>query len=169
VVLEELGFTDAVWGLLVGLPQSVMLAASSIEADGTRRTNTENAAGLAAIAEGRQSASQLVYAIANEIASDVGDPDEDEALAGQPVAELPVPEEPDAYAADVLDQARSAVALLQQRTDEADAGAYKHWLVTIAEEVVGAASTGGVLGIGGTQISNAERGFRDDLAGILND
>ena len=62
---EELGFTDAEWGLLVGLPQSVMLAASSIEADGTRRTATENAAGMTAIAEGRQSSSQLVYAIAN--------------------------------------------------------------------------------------------------------
>jgi hypothetical protein len=166
--VEDLGFTDAEWGLLVGLPQSVMLAASSIEADGTRRTATENAAGLAAIAEGRQSASQLVYAIANEIATEVGDPDEEEAMPGQPVSELPVPPEPDAYAADVLDRARSAVALLA-RSDEADAGAYKHWLVTIAEEVVGAASTGGVLGIGGTQISDAERTFRDDLASVLND
>lgn len=169
MVSEELGFTDTEWGLLVGLPQSVMLAASSIEADGTRRTATENAAGLAAIAEGRQSASQLVYAIANEIATEVGDPEEDEALPGQPVADLPAPPpEPDAYAADVLDRARSAVALLR-KADEADAGAYKHWLVTIAEEVVGAASTGGVLGIGGTQISDAERTFRDDLASVLND
>lgn len=166
---EELGFTDAEWGLLVGLPQSVMLAASSIEDDGTRRTAAENAAGLAAIADGRQSASQLVYAIANEVATQIGDPEEDEELPGQPVADLPVPPEPDAFAADVLDRARSAVALLKERADEGDAGAYKHWLVTIVEEVVGAASTGGVLGIGGTQVSDAERGFRDDLSGVLND
>ena len=166
---EELGFTDAEWGLLVGLPQSVMLAASSIEDDGTRRTATENAAGLAAIADGRQSASQLVYAIANEIAAQVGDPEQDEELPGQPTPELPVPPEPDAYATDVLDRARSAAALLRQRADEGDAGAYKHWLVTIADEVVGAASTGGVLGIGGTPVSDAERSFRDDLSAVLHD
>ncbi len=166
---EELGFTDAEWGLLVGLPQSVMLAGSSIEDDGTRRTATENAAGLAASAEGRQSASPLVYAIANEIAERVGDPEEDEELPGQPVTELPVPPEPDAFAADVLDRARSATALLKEKADEGDAGAYKHWLVTIAEVVVTAASTGGVLGIGGTPVSEAERSFRDDLSAILND
>jgi hypothetical protein len=168
-VQEELGFTDAEWGLLVGLPQSVMLAASSIESDGTHRTAVENAAGMAAIADGRQSSSQLVYAIANEVASQVGDPEEDEELPGQPVTELPVPPQPDAFAADVLDRARSAADLLKDKADEGDAGAYKHWLVTIAEEVVSAASTGGVLGIGGTQVSDAERTFRDKLAGILND
>jgi hypothetical protein len=168
-VQEELEFSDAEWGLLVGLPQSVLLAASSIESDGTRRTATENSAGMTAIAEGRQSASQLVNAIANEIAMRVGDPEEDEELPGQPIAELPVPEEPEALVADVLDRARSAAALLKQRADEGDAGAYKHWLVTIADEVVGAASTGGVLGIGGTAVSEAERGFRDELAGVLND
>jgi len=167
-VQEELGFSDAEWGLLVGLPQSIMLAASSIEDDGTHRTASENAAGMAAIAEGRQSASQLVYAIANEVAAAVGDPEEDEELPGQPIVELPVLPEPDAYAADVLGRAREAVALLKGRADEGDAGAYKHWLVTIADEVVGAAATGGVLGIGGTQVSDAERSFRDDLASILN-
>lgn len=165
---EELGFSDAEWGLLVGLPQSVVLAASAIESDGTHRTATENSAGMTAIAEGRQSASQLVYAVANEIATRAGDPEEDEELPGQPIAELPVPDEPEAYAADVLDRARSAASLLK-RIDEGDSGAYKHWLVTIADEVVGAASTGGVLGIGGTAVSNAERGFRDELSSVLND
>src|SRR6185369_11303886 len=106
-----------------------MLAASSIEDDGSRRTATENAAGMAAIAEGRQSASQLVYAIANEIATKVGDPEEAEDLPGQPITDLPVPSEPSEYAKDVLDRARSAVALLKERADEGDTGAYKHWLV----------------------------------------
>jgi hypothetical protein len=169
MVQEELGFTDAEWGLLVGLPQSVMLAASAIEDDGSRRTNTENAAGLTAIADGRQSASPLVYAIANEIAERVGDPEEDEELPGQPIPDLPTPPEPDEYAKDVLDRARSAAALLKERSDEGEAGAYKHWLVTIADEVVNAVSTGSVLGIGGTQVSDAERSFRDDLSSVLND
>ena len=39
--------------------------------------------------------------------------------------------------------------LAEHVPEQADAETYKHWLVEIAESVVGAASTGGVLGIGG--------------------
>jgi hypothetical protein len=41
--------------------------------------------------------------------------------------------------------------------------------VEIAESVVGAASTGGVLGIGGETVTDDEREFRDDLAKVLAD
>lgn len=51
------GFSDEEWGLLVGLPQSVLTAASAAESDGTRRTMAENAAGLETIAAARESAS----------------------------------------------------------------------------------------------------------------
>ena len=79
-VFTELGFTDAEWGLLVGLPQSVLTAASAAEHDGTRRTLAENAAGLEAISEGRESASPLVTAVAAELVSRVGDPESGEEL-----------------------------------------------------------------------------------------
>ena len=39
----------------------------------------------------------------------------------------------------------------------------------IAEQVVGAASSGGLLGIGGESVSDSERRFRDRLAHVLND
>jgi len=35
--------------------------------------------------------------------------------------------------------------------------------------VVGAATTGGVLGIGGEAVTESERRFRDRLAHVLND
>jgi hypothetical protein len=169
-VFTDLGFTDAEWGLLVGLPQAVLLAASAVEHDGTRRTTAENAAGMLAIADARESASPLVAAVAGEIVARLGDPEESEELAGLS-QELPAfaPADPQALAADVLDRATAAAQLLAGRGDEAEASAYKHWLVTIADEVVNAASSGGVLGIGGTVISDAERSFRDELAGVLGD
>jgi hypothetical protein len=157
------GFTDAEWGLLVGLPQSVLTAASAAESDGTRRTLAENAAGLEAIATGRESASPLVTAVAGELVSRVGDPEVGEEL---PSIEPP---DPGAYIDDVLDRARKASALLASSTDEGEAGAYKHWLVTIAEQVVTAAPSGGILGIGGDVVTDSERRFRDRLATVLND
>ncbi|MCX4473274.1 hypothetical protein OOK41_23705 [Micromonospora sp. NBC_01655] len=157
------GFSDEEWGLLVGLPQSVLTAASAAEPDSARRTMAENAAGLETIATGRESASPLVAAVSGEIVSRVGDPE-----AGE---ELPViaPADPRAMIEDVLNRAASAARLLAAKVDEGEAGAYKHWLVEIAEHVVGAASSGGILGLGGDQVSDSERRFRDRLSEILND
>ncbi|MCO1599624.1 hypothetical protein M8C17_31150 [Micromonospora sp. RHAY321] len=157
------GFSDEEWGLLVGLPQSVLTAASAAESDGTRRTMAENAAGLETIAAGRESASPLVAAVAGEIVTRVGDPDSGE--------ELPViaPADPRAMIDDVLLRATEAATLLAARVDEGEAGAYKHWLVKIAEQVVGAAASGGLLGLGGESVSDSERRFRDRLAHVLND
>ncbi|MGN9813066.1 hypothetical protein ACTMSW_27395 [Micromonospora sp. BQ11] len=157
------GFTDEEWGLLVGLPQSVLTAASAAESDGTRRTMAESAAGLETISAGRESANPLVAAVAEEIVARVGDPE-----AG---AELPViaPSDPRALAEDVLGRAKAAAALLAAKVDEGEAGAYKHWLVAIAEQVVGAASSGGLLGLGGDVVSDSERRFRDRLSQVLND
>jgi hypothetical protein len=41
--------------------------------------------------------------------------------------------------------------------------------VEIADTVVGAASTGGVLGLGGESVTDSERSFRDSLAKNLAD
>ncbi|MEH0936550.1 hypothetical protein [Micromonospora psammae] len=157
------GFSDEEWGLLVGLPQSVLTAASAAESDGSRRTRAENAAGLETISTGRESASPLVAAVAGEIVSRVGDPE-----AGE---EMPViaPADPQALIDDVLARAGAAAALLATKVDEGEAGAYKHWLVEIAEQVVGAASSGGLLGLGGDPVSDSERRFRDRLSHVLND
>lgn len=162
-VYSGFGFSDEEWGLLVGLPQAVLTAASAAESDGTRRTRAESAAGLEAIAAGRESASPLVAAVAGELVARVGDPEAGEEL---PVIE---PADPDGMIKDVLTRAGAAATLLAGKTDEGAAGAYKHWLLGIAEQVVTAASTGGVLGIGGDAVTDSERRFRDELAHVLND
>jgi hypothetical protein len=158
-----LGFTDSEWGLLVGLPQSVLTAASAATPDSARKTRAESAAGLDVIADARASASPLVAAVASAVVSQAGDPELGEEA---PVIE---PGDPIGYAADVLSRAEEANALLTGKAQQADAETYKHWLVEIAESVVGAASTGGVLGIGGETVTETEREFRDDLAKALAD
>lgn len=160
---NQAGYSDREWGLLVGLPQAVVVAASSAEPDGRGRTRTEGEAGLAAIAEGRDSASALVRQVAAELVVRVGDPGSGE--------EAPTINFPDREAgiADVLKRAREAATLLAGGADATEAAAYKHWLVTIAEEVAGAAKSGGVLGIGGEWVSAPERRFISDLTVALGD
>ena len=160
---SKLGFTDAEWGLLVGLPQSVLTAASAATPDSARKTRAENEAGRDVISDARVSASPLVAAVAAELLAEVGDPELGEEA---PVIE---PSDPIAYVEDVLGRAAEVNALLVAKVDQPDAETYKHWLVEIAESVVGAATTGGVLGIGGEQVTDTEREFRDDLAKALSD
>lgn len=159
----RLGFTDAEWGLLVGLPQAVLTAASAATPDGARKTRAEGEAGLVEIADARASASPLVAAVAAAVVEVAGDPELGE---DPPVIE---PSDPVGYARDVLDRAAEAAALLARAASPSDAETYKHWLVEIADTVVGAASTGGVLGIGGETVTEPERAFRDQLAKILAD
>ncbi|GGK85376.1 hypothetical protein [Mangrovihabitans endophyticus] len=156
-----MGYTDDEWGLLVGLPQSVLTAASAATPDSARKTRAENAAGMSEIADARASASPLVAAIAGEIIGQVGDPELGEEL---PAIE---PGDPAAYAQDVVQRAAQASALLAGKAGDSDAETYKHWLVEIADTVVAAASTGGVLGIGAETVTESERAFRDSLAEAL--
>jgi hypothetical protein len=160
---STLGFTDSEWGLLVGLPQAVLTAASAATPDNARKTRAENEAGLEKISEARASASPLVAGVANAALSQTGDPELGEEA---PVIE---PADPIGYAEDVLERAAQAAALLAGKAEQADAETYKHWLVEIADTVVGAASTGGVLGLGGETVTDSERSFRDDLAKNLAD
>ena len=158
-------YTDEEWGLLVGLPQSVLIAASQAEQDGSRRTREEWTAGMTAIADGRGSASDLVRTIAADVVERQGDIEEG-LVGGQ---EPPVIEFPDRAAglADVIDRARAAHELLAAKAEPADAESYRFWLITLADQVVSAAKSGDVLGFGGELVTPAERAFRDELAAVL--
>lgn len=157
------GFTDSEWGLLTGLPQAVLTAASAATPDSARKTRAENEAGLEKISEARASASPMVAAVAGAVLDLAGDPELGEEA---PVIE---PADPAGYAQDVISRAAEANALLTAKVTPADAETYKHWLVEIADTVVGAASTGGLLGIGGEAVTDSERSFRDHLAKALTD
>jgi hypothetical protein len=164
-VTYETIFNDEEWSLLVGLPQSVMSAASAVEKNSSRHTLAEGEAGLDAVADGRQSGNPLVEAVAKELVFRVGgDPE-----LGEEPPVVVVPSDATTYVAETLSRAKQASALLAEKVDEGAAGAYRHWLVTIAEQVVGAASSGGIFGIGGEQVSAAEGQFVHRLVEALGD
>lgn len=155
-------YTDEEWGLLVGLPLSVVVAASAAESDGARTTHAENSAGMEVISDGRVSASPLVVMVATELLTRTGDP---EAGEEPPVITL---RDPETAIADVIERARQAHDLLLAKAAVEEAEAYRHWLVSIADVVVTAAKSGSVLGLGGERVTEAERGFRDELAAVLS-
>jgi hypothetical protein len=159
---ELTDFADAEWGVLVGLPQAVVIAAMSAQHDSASRTESEAQAGMTAIADARDCGSPLIERVAAEIVERVGDPED-----GLPP--LPVFTDRAGGIEDVLNRCQEAVLLLAAKADEHEAQAYRHWLVEIAEQVVGASASGGFIGIGSEQVSDAESAFIDKLRGVLAD
>jgi hypothetical protein len=157
----ESKYTDEEWGLLVGLPQSVVIAASQAESDSNRRTVAEWSAGMTAIADGRGSASPLVRDVATEVVTRLGDIEEGE---DPPVIQF---SDPESGISDVVERAGTVHRLLADKAPDADAEAYRFWVVTIAEQVVTAAKSGDVFGMGGDIVTEPERTFRDNLAAAL--
>jgi hypothetical protein len=160
------------WELLVRLPGRVVIAATSAvmtsdwrrfagsaaEADRGRQTVAEGLAGIDAIAAGRFSASPLVREVVAAIYDETGD-------------EEPVAEEFRDRArgiAEVVAACRTGAALLAERVSREDADAYRHWLESIAARVCQAARSGGIFGLGGMPVSDAERRFLADLGAALH-
>jgi hypothetical protein len=156
-------YSDEEWGLLVGLPESVMMAAIFAENDSVNRTADESGAGLDAIAAGRDSGSTLVRDVAVELVTRLGDPETGEL---PPVLEIGSRQ---VDMTDVLTRARAATDVLAAKAGPGEAAAYRHWLVGIADQVVNAAKSGGFLGIGGSWVSESERHFVEELSTVLND
>jgi hypothetical protein len=156
-------FTDQEWSLLVGLPQSVVTAASAAEQNSERRTLIEGEAGLTAIADGRTYGSPLVERVAQELVDRLGgDPE----LGEEPAVVVPT-EDPANAIAECLRRAGQAMGVLAAKLDDGDSGAYRHWLVTIAESVAEAAPSG-VLGVR-DPISESEQDFVRELSKVLGD
>ena len=152
-----LAFEPHEWELLTRLPARIVIAATSAEADSDRRTVDEGLAGINAIAAGSDSKSSLVQATVSAIYAEV-DPD-------PPTAEQV--RDRSAGITEVLVSCRAAALVLDARATKADAQAYREWVESIATSVCGAAKTGGVLGIGGTDLSRNEQEFLLSLAEAL--
>jgi hypothetical protein len=62
---------------------------------------------------------------------------------------------------------REAIRLLEQKATPEETGAYKRFVLEVAETVARAHKEGGVLGIGGKEISDSEQAALDEIAGVL--
>lgn len=157
---DKTDYSEPEWELLTELPDLVVIAATSAEADGARRTIDEGLEGGRAIEAGRRSDSPLVRAVAAELWTDEESTDEPQPAAVEFNNRAK-------GLADTLAKARQAAALLAAKAAPADAAAYKGWLDDIAERVCEAAKSGGFLGVGGEQVSDNERRFLTDLRAAL--
>ena len=155
------GYSTAEWELLVELPELVAIAATSAEADGMRRTVDEGLAADRAIEAGRHSDSPLVRRVAAELWTDDDTGDEPRPTAIEFNNRR-------AGLADTLAKARRVAMVLGNKAAPADADAYRGWMLAIAREVCAAARSGGFLGLGGEQISPAERDFLAELERSLS-
>ncbi|GAB7041913.1 MULTISPECIES: hypothetical protein [Catenuloplanes] len=144
----------AQWTLLVRLPGRVVIAATSAEHDSPGRTVAEGLAGLAAIAAGRASDSDLVRAVVAAVYAETDEDGPDAEEFTDPVAGL----------AAVLAASREAARVLAEHADPADSAAYRQWIQAIAAKVCAAARSGHVAG---PRVSADERRFLTDLGAAL--
>jgi len=154
---DKAAFSESEWGLLERLPRWVATGAGAAQADGALRSAAESDVGLLAVAGGRESTSPFVASIARRLIDTYDDPDggPDFGDAAKGIAAL-------------YDRAQTAAQVLAAKADRADTAAYRKWLLTIADMVVGQSRSGGVFGMGGSNISAAERQICDGLAQALN-
>jgi hypothetical protein len=66
-----------------------------------------------------------------------------------------------------LEQVRSSMDLVDKSGTEGETESYRRMLYGIAEKVANAAREGGFLGFGGTQVSEGERSFLNELRTAL--
>lgn len=66
-----------------------------------------------------------------------------------------------------LQRIRDGVALLEPKAEPEDLEAYKRFVLTVAERAAEATKSGGVLGIGGERVSEAESAALDEIAAAL--
>jgi hypothetical protein len=64
-------------------------------------------------------------------------------------------------------QVREAVSLLEAKATPAEVDAYKKFVMTVAQAVASAHKSGGFLGIGGKEISDAENQALDEISTAL--
>lgn len=65
------------------------------------------------------------------------------------------------------EQLRAAIGILEAKATPAEVDAYKRFVMTVAQAVAGAHKEGGFLGVGGTQVSDAENEALDELSRAL--
>lgn len=68
---------------------------------------------------------------------------------------------------EVLKDCVSVAMILDQKATPEEADEYKQWAMEVAENVAKAAKEGGILGFGGTQVSDAEKDTFAQIAAAL--
>ena len=74
---------------------------------------------------------------------------------------------PDQVRTAALEACQRAAAIVEKKAKPDEAQAFKQWLVSVGQKVAEAAKEGGILGFGGTRVSEQETLALKDLTSIL--
>jgi len=150
-------FSAVEWAILTELPVRAVACAITVDPGSGIGAIIEEVTGLTQLSQGamQRPESELVQAVFAEYKENGEGEAKTLELSQQGVANL-IPE--------TLILARQVALLLTTRVEETEAEAFKGWLLETAEAVCASAKTGGgILGIGGQRVSDAEAEFLNNL------
>jgi hypothetical protein len=157
-------FTPDEWSKILTAPMLAGMAVTIAEPSGIFGVVKEGIASGAALLEARNDpgASALSKAVAAEMETADGRTAAREALKAELSSKSP---------AEIKQKAISTLAdvaaILDAKAPQ-DAAGFKAWLKHVAERVAEASSTGGFLGFGGVQVTEAEKATIAEIAAALN-
>ena len=156
-------FTPEEWTKVVESTMLAGMAVSAAEPSGLWGTLKEAFVSSSALAEAKldPGSSELVKAVIVKFETLEGRSAVQEALRKRFTGAEPA----DAVQRS-LDNLKEVSAILDAKAP-GDAAAFKTWLRTISQKVAEASSEGGFLGLGGVQVSNAEKATLADIAKAL--
>jgi phosphohistidine swiveling domain-containing protein len=154
-------FTEDEWFLLSSTPALIGASMSAADSSGVIGTVKEMTASMRATVDAQQgySDSELIQALlkksenwdeAKEKISDYREKTKDK-------LEQSNIKSADQLQAQMLDDVKKCVALVDDKCTADDARTYEEWSLKVADAVAAAAKEGGFLGIGGTRISDNEK------------
>lgn len=91
----------------------------------------------------------------------------DEIVASNPQIDPVRVRSPEELRTTGLQRVREAVDLVRRKATPEEVGDYTRFIETLADKVAHAHREGGVLGIGGKEVSDSERAALDDIAAAL--
>lgn len=151
-------FSTEEWALLARAPFMTGLIVSLSSPSGITGVLSESMVVTRAVLEAAntQTTSTLVKAIANDIKDTRG-----KVASAQGTVNIQNAKE---VARDTLKQ---AAALVSQKASPEEVAAYKDWLKGIAKHSAEAATEGGLFGLGGVQVSDAEKSALSEIDSLL--
>ena len=156
-------FTPEEWSKILESPMVAGIAVSAAEPSGVWGSLKEAFASSSALASAKldPGSNELIRAVAADFETAEGRSDLQKALR-QRFADA----EPVDCVQRSLANLREVSSILDAKAP-GDAAAFKGWLLSISQKVADAANEGAFMGIGGVQVSDAERATLGDIAKAL--
>jgi hypothetical protein len=153
---DKNSFTPTEWDLLRRAPLTASLVVAAASPNGPIGLIQESTAASKVILGAAQTAkTPLVQSLSSDLRQNLSLP------------HLPQGASPDQVRDAALQTLKESSDLVATKGSPEEAGEYREWLSTIAQQTAEAAKEGGFLGIGGTLVSDAEKAALEQIHNAL--